>query len=98
MPKIKIFTDTSSDIPDNIREKYDIGILRFMSVFGETAYETGTELTNEQFYEKLAASDVIPTTSQTPFSLEFTWLLTSFPFSSKICVMPTFVPKIALFI
>lgn len=77
MPKIKIFTDTSSDIPDSIREKYDIGILRFMSVFGETAYESGTELTNKQFYEKLAASDVIPTTSQTPFQTMYDTLLSA---------------------
>lgn len=68
MRTYKIFVDTGADMPEEVAKENNIGILRFMSVFGETAYVTGTELTNEQFYQKLAESDKIPTTSQTPYS------------------------------
>ena len=67
MAKIKIFVDTAADMPEKVAEEKGIGIIRFMSVFGETAYVTGTELTNEEFYKKLEEFDGIPTTSQTPY-------------------------------
>ena len=35
MTDVKIVVDTSSDIPADIAEKYDIGILSFLSIFGE---------------------------------------------------------------
>ena len=67
MASIKIFTDTSSDMPEELCEKYDIGMLRFLSIFNDTSYVSGTDMTNERFYEMLAAADKIPTTSQTPY-------------------------------
>lgn len=77
MPDIKIFTDTSSDMPDSIREKYDIGMLRFLSVFDGKSYVSGTEITNAQFYEMLKAADKIPTTAQTPYADMYDALLTA---------------------
>ena len=68
MAKIKIFVDTSADMPEKVAEEKGIGIIRFMSVFGETAYVTGTELTNEEFYKKLEEFGDIPKTSQTPYA------------------------------
>lgn len=64
----KIFVDTGADIPEEMAAANDIGIIRFLSVFGETSYVTGTELSNEEFYKKLAETDDIPTTSQTPYA------------------------------
>lgn len=64
---IKIVVDTGSDIPKSVAEKYDIGILSFISVFGEECYVSGVDMTNEEFYKKLEESDKIPTTSQTPY-------------------------------
>lgn len=77
MPDIKIFTDTSSDMPDRIREKYDIGMLRFLSVFDGKSYVSGTEITNAQFYEMLKTADKIPTTAQTPYADMYDALLTA---------------------
>ena len=68
MAKYKIFVDTGADIPEEMAKANDIGIIRFMSVFGETAYISGTELSNKQFYEKLVTAENIPTTSQTPYA------------------------------
>lgn len=66
MKKVKIFVDTGADMPEALRKEYDIDIINYMCVFGETSYVAGVELTNEEFYEKLLASDKLPTTSQTP--------------------------------
>ncbi len=63
---IKILIDTGADMPQELIEKYDFGVLSFMSIFGETSYKTGVDLTNEEFYTKLDESETIPTTSQTP--------------------------------
>ena len=77
MAKIKILTDTSSDIPVELAEKYDIGILRFLTLFGEDTYEQGTEITASEFYEKLEAFDGFPTTSQTPYATIYDTLKTA---------------------
>lgn len=66
MEDIKILVDTGSDISDDIAKKYDIGILRFLSLFGEDTYVQGVDITNEEFFEKLEGFDGFPTTSQTP--------------------------------
>lgn len=68
MAKIKIFVDTSADMPETLAAEKNIGILRFMSVFGEESYVTGTELSNSAFYEKLSTFGDIPKTSQTPYA------------------------------
>lgn len=75
MAKIKIVVDTSSDMPSEIMEKYDFGMLSFLSVFGNTTYVTGVDITNSEFYEKLETADVIPTTAQTPYGVMYDYLL-----------------------
>lgn len=67
MTDIKIVVDTGSDIPPEIAEKYDIGVISFLSIFGEEQYVHRVTITNDEFYEKLEAYDGIPTTSQTPY-------------------------------
>lgn len=68
MGTYKIFVDTGSDIPEELAKENGIGLIRFLSIFGETSYVTGTELPNEKFYQMLEASEEIPTTSQTPYA------------------------------
>ncbi len=63
---IKIIIDTGADMPPELIKKYNFTVLPFMSVFGEKSYKTGVEITNEEFYNLLDASEKIPTTSQTP--------------------------------
>ena len=67
MAKIKIIIDTAADMPEADIKKYNFGVLRFMSVFGEKSYESGKDITNEEFYTMLDKSKKIPTTSQTPY-------------------------------
>lgn len=75
MSKIKIFVDTGADMPEALRREYDIDVINFLSVFGETSYVAGEELSNAEFYEKLAASEKLPTTSQTPPAVMYDTLL-----------------------
>ena len=63
---IKILIDTSADMPKELIEKYDFGVLSFMSIFGEKSYKSGVDITNEEFYDMLENYDGFPTTSQTP--------------------------------
>ena len=75
MKDIKIVVDTGADIPADIAEKYDIGVVSFLSIFGEETFVTGVDITNDEFYEKLEASDAIPTTSQTPYGDMYDFLM-----------------------
>ena len=75
MADIKIITDTCSDLPDEMAKKYDIGIVRFLTLFGEKEYTNGTEITNAEFYEKLENFDGFPTSSQPPFQYLYDLLL-----------------------
>ncbi len=65
MKKVKIFVDTGADITKELREQYDIDVINYNVLFGETSYVAGVDITNEEFYEKLSKSDKLPTTSQT---------------------------------
>jgi len=75
MKKVKIFVDTAADMSEESRKEYDIDIINFLSVFDGVSYVAGEELSNEEFYKKLAESDKIPTTSQTPPAVMYETLL-----------------------
>lgn len=68
MADIKIVVDSGSDIPQDIADKYDIGVISFLSLFGEEQYVQRADITNEEFYDKLESFDGFPTTSQTPYA------------------------------
>ena len=75
MKKIKIFVDTAADMSEELRKEYDIDIINFLSVFDGESFVAGEELSNEAFYKKLAESEKIPTTSQTPPAVMYETLL-----------------------
>ncbi len=61
MEKIRIITDSASDIPQN--NPYGITVLPMSIRFGDTEYKDGIDLTPKEFYEKLIESDALPATS-----------------------------------
>ena len=75
MTDIKIIVDTSADLPEDIAEKYNIGIMSFLSIFGEDTYVSGVDMTNDEFFDKLESYDGFPTTSQTPYGDMYDYLL-----------------------
>lgn len=68
MTDVKIVIDNSADMPKEILDRYDLGLVNFMSVFGEKAYVAGVDITNDEFYEMLENYDGVPTTSQTAYA------------------------------
>ncbi len=67
MSDIKIIVDSGSDIPKEIADRYDIGIISFLSLFGEEQFVHMVDITNQEFFEKLESFDGFPTTSQTSY-------------------------------
>lgn len=69
MRKIRVITDSGSDIINNTRE--DLTILPLTVSFNDTDYLDGKDITFNEFYEKLVESDELPRTSQVnPFRFE----------------------------
>lgn len=62
--KLRIVTDSTADIPQEIRENYGIEAVPLKVHFGEETYLDAVTLQPEQFYDKLAAAAQLPTTSQ----------------------------------
>lgn len=71
MEKIRLITDSASDISYEDEKKYDIRVLPFEVVLGEKSYVSRVDFDNEGFYELMAQNDEIPKTSQiTPFAFQ----------------------------
>lgn len=66
---VKIVTDTTSGLPRDLAEKYDIAVLPQIVIFGEESYRDDTELDTATFLEKLRASPVLPKTAAPPPAL-----------------------------
>jgi DegV family protein with EDD domain len=59
---VKVITDSLGDIPAEVARELDITVIPINVIFGRINYRDGVDLTTEQFYDKLAASKVFPTT------------------------------------
>ena len=65
MNKIAIVTDSTSDLPKDLVEKYKIKVVPLYVNFEDRSYlEDGVDLTSKQFYEKLKNAKKQTTTSQ----------------------------------
>jgi len=58
-----VVTDSTSDVPDEWRERYDIQAVPLKVMFGEETFRDGVDMNNEQFFARLATSSKLPTTS-----------------------------------
>ncbi len=67
MGKIKIFTDSASDIDMKTAEKYNIDVKGFNILIDEKTYIEGKDISAVEFYEKLKNSSDFPKTSQLTF-------------------------------
>ncbi|QYR23707.1 DegV family protein [Paenibacillus sp. sptzw28] len=70
MRTVKIITDSTSDIPVHVRKQLGIEIVPLKVIFGEESFLDTVTISTQQFFEKLTASSVLPTTSQ-PSPIEF---------------------------
>lgn len=62
--KVAIITDSTSYIPLEIREKYNIIVVPLSVTFGNKSYEEETELSADEFYTLVRDSKELPKTSQ----------------------------------
>jgi len=70
MAKIKIVTDSTADIPLDVRTSLGISMVPLKVHFGKDTYRDGVSIHAEQFYDLLMKSDSLPTTSQ-PSPVDF---------------------------
>ena len=62
--KVKIVTDSSAYPEPEVIAKYDIRVVPLRVAFGSEVFAEGVDITNEEFYQRLAKGGKLPTTSQ----------------------------------
>jgi len=73
--KIKIMTDSASDISSADEQKYSIEVIPFPITLGDKTYISRVDFDNEQFFDLMAQYDEIPKTAQiTPFQFQEIYL------------------------
>ena len=69
--KVAIVTDSTSYIPKELAEKYQIAIAPQVLIWGEETFLDGVDIQPVEFYQKLKNAKVMPSTSQvSPASLK----------------------------
>lgn len=63
MSIVKIFSDSTSDLPQGWKETYDIGIVPLYVVFEDATYKDGVDITPEEVYQRVAAKGALPKTA-----------------------------------
>ncbi|MDR0269124.1 DegV family protein [Paenibacillus sp.] len=63
MPNLKIFTDSTSDLPKEWIDRYDIGIIPLYVVFGNEQLRDGIDITPAELYERVSRSGSLPKTA-----------------------------------
>ena len=75
MRKIRIMTDSASDISYADEQKYNISVIPFPITLGDKTYTSRVDFDNEQFFSLMAQYDEIPKTAQiTPFQFQEIYL------------------------
>ena len=64
MAEVKIITDSTAYLPPELITRYGIQVVPLKVLFGPEAYAEGVDISNEEFYRKLAKASTLPTTSQ----------------------------------
>jgi DegV family protein with EDD domain len=64
MAKIKIFSDSTMDLPKSYIDEHNISIVPLYVRFGEESYKDMFDLDSDAFYRKMAQTTVFPSTSQ----------------------------------
>ncbi|MEX2416544.1 MAG: DegV family protein [Paenibacillaceae bacterium] len=70
MARVKIVTDSTADLPLEIREKLGIEMVPLKVHFGEETFYDSVDINSSEFYQKLGQSNELPTTSQ-PSPVDF---------------------------
>lgn len=63
MSIVKIFADSTSDLPQSWKDTHEIGTVPLYVVFDEENYRDGEDITPEALYKRVAASGTLPKTA-----------------------------------
>ncbi|HEY0832231.1 MAG TPA: DegV family protein [Candidatus Dormibacteraeota bacterium] len=58
-----VVTDSTADLPDAWRDRYAIEVVPLKVIFGKETFRDRVDMTDEEFFRRLAASNTLPTTS-----------------------------------
>ena len=61
--RFAVVTDSTASLPDEWRERYEIEVVPLKVLFGQETFRDGVDLTDQQFFSRLEASNTLPTTS-----------------------------------
>lgn len=70
MEKVRIVTDSTADLPEEIIEKYHIKVIPLSLIIDGKVYYDKVDISNDEYYKKLVSCSELPTTSQ-PTPAEF---------------------------
>ena len=63
MPRFAVVTDSTADLPDEWRSRYGIQVVPLKVLFGKESFRDRVDMTDDEFFKRLAASTTLPTTS-----------------------------------
>lgn len=66
MSKIRIVTDSTSDLTQELIAQYQIDVLPLTVTLSENSYRDKVDINEDEFYQMMCATDDFPTTSQIP--------------------------------
>jgi len=61
--RFAVVTDSTADLPDAWRDRYEITVVPLKVLFGNETFRDRVDMTDEQFFTRLASSTRLPTTS-----------------------------------
>ncbi len=61
--KFAVVTDSTADLPDEWRDRYGIQVVPLKVIFGTETFRDRVDMTDDEFFRRLAASTTLPTTS-----------------------------------
>lgn len=64
MSHVAVITDSTAYLPGELIKQYNITITPLSIIWGENNYQDGVDIQPDEFYNRLAASKDLPTTSQ----------------------------------
>jgi DegV family protein with EDD domain len=64
MSKVAVVTDSTTYLPPELIQKYNLTIVPQVLIWGEETFEDGVSIQPAEFYTRLATAKIMPTTSQ----------------------------------
>lgn len=86
--RVAIVTDSTSDLPPDVRDRHGITMVPLNVHFGDETFQDQVDLTTDQFMQRLASTETLPTTSQPSAGLfEHTFRQLAADHEEIVCVL-----------